>query len=181
MGKRYLIIALMLLLPQIVLAAPNATINTDKSQIEKGESVTATVTLDDAAAWNIEIKGSGAASCSKREADVTIDAKSTTKEFTLSCMSTKKGTITFEVTGDITSGTAETKDISITKNVTVIKASSDKFNIWLIILVIVAISIILIVFLLNKKKNKKDENDNIHSNMNVGLNKKKEIDLEDIE
>ena len=117
----------------------------------------------------------------KKVADVTIDAKSTTKEFTLSCMSTKKGTITFEVTGDITSGTAETKDISITKNVTVIKASSDKFNIWLIILVIVAISIILIVFLLNKKKNKKDENDNIHSNMNVGLNKKKEIDLEDIE
>lgn len=124
MKRKLLIITSLLLIPKIVLASPNATINTNTSSIEKGGSVTATVTLSDTAAWNVKIEGTGAATCSSKQADVTSDGKSTTKSFNLSCTSTSEGTITFKVTGDITSGSGETKDISITKNVTVTKAKS---------------------------------------------------------
>ena len=122
MRKVYLIIALIiLLLPEIVLAAPNATISTNVSTIEKGKSVISTLTLTDAAAWNVKIVGSGAATCSTKNADVTVNAKSITKEITLECKATEEGTIKFTVTGDITSGSGQTKDISLTKYVTVIK------------------------------------------------------------
>lgn len=124
MKKKFLIIAMILFLPQIVIAAPNATISTNTSSIEKGKSVTATVTLTDTAAWNVKIAGSGAATCSQKQADVTSDGKSTTKKFTLSCTSTSEGTINFTVTGDITSGAGQTKDISLTKSVTVTKPKS---------------------------------------------------------
>ena len=124
MKRRLLIITILLLIPKIVLASPNATINTNKSSIEKGGSVIATVSISDTAAWNIRIEGSGAATCSSKQADVTSDGKSTNKTFTLSCTSTSEGTITFKVSGDITSGSGETKDISITKTVTVTKPRS---------------------------------------------------------
>lgn len=121
---KYLIFAMILFMPQVVLAAPNATISTNANSIEKGKTVTATVTLSDTAAWNIKITGSGAASCSTKQADVTSDGKSTTRKFSLSCTSTAEGTINFSVTGDITSGTGQTKDISLTKQVTVTKPKS---------------------------------------------------------
>lgn len=124
MKMKIIIITLVLLLPQLVIAAPNAAINTNFSSIENGGSVTVTVTLTDTAAWNIKIVGSGAAVCSNKYADVTSDGKSTTKTFTLSCTATKEGTINFQVTGDITSGNGETKDISLSKNVTVTKPKS---------------------------------------------------------
>lgn len=121
---KYLIFAMILFIPQVVLAAPNATVSTNANSIEKGKSVTVTVTLSDTAAWNIKITGSGAATCSSKQADVTSDGKSTTKKFTLSCTSTAEGTINFSVTGDITSGSGQTKDISLTKQVTVTKPKS---------------------------------------------------------
>ena len=125
MKKVYLIIALIIiLLPEIVLAAPNATISTNVSTIEKGKSVISTLTLTDTAAWNVKIVGSGAATCSTKNADVTINAKSITKDITLECKATEEGTIKFTVTGDITSGSGQTKDISLTKYVTVIKPKS---------------------------------------------------------
>ena len=121
---KYLIFTMILFIPQVVLAAPNATISTNAKSIEKGKSVTVTVTLSDTAAWNIKITGSGAATCSSKQADVTSDGKSTTKKFSLSCTSTAEGTINFSVTGDITSGSGQTKDISLTKQVTVTKPKS---------------------------------------------------------
>lgn len=121
---KYLIFTMILFIPQVVLAAPNATISTNANSIEKGKSVTVTVTLSDTAAWNIKITGSGAATCSSKQADVTSDGKSTTKKFSLSCTSTIEGTINFSVTGDITSGSGQTKDISLTKQVTVTKPKS---------------------------------------------------------
>ena len=86
MKIKKIIITLVLLLPQLVLAAPSATISTNKNSVEVGESVNATVTVLDTAAWNIKINGSGAATCSTKEADVTSDGKSITKTFNLSCM-----------------------------------------------------------------------------------------------
>lgn len=128
MKIKYFIIALIMFFPLMVYAQPNATINTNKNSIEIGESVTATVTLTDTAAWNIKITGSGAATCSTRQADVTSDGKSTTKSFDLSCTSVNSGTITFSVSGDITSGSGETKDISLNKDVTVRPPKSGNNN-----------------------------------------------------
>ncbi len=126
--KYYFIIAFLIFIPQMVLASPNATISTNVDAIEKGKSVTATVTLSDTAAWNIKIEGSGAAKCSSKQVDVTSDGKSSTKSFTLECKSTQEGTITFKVTGDITSGTGQTKDILATKEVLVTKSKSSDNN-----------------------------------------------------
>ena len=124
MKKAKLLIILLLAMPMMVYAAPSDSISTDKNSIENGQSVTVTVTLKDTAAWNIKINGTGAATCSKKEADVTADGKSTTKSFSLTCTSTQEGTIVFTVTGDITSGSAETKDVSLRKEVTVTKPKS---------------------------------------------------------
>ena len=55
---------------------------------------------------------------------MTSDGKSTTKSFSLSCNSVSEGTINFTVTGDITSGDGETKDISLSKQVSVTRAKS---------------------------------------------------------
>ena len=122
--KKYYVLLVIFLLPVIVLASPNATIKTSKDNIKKGETVTITVTLTDTAAWNINIVGSGASSCSKREADVTSDASNTTKKISLSCKATSEGTINIKVTGDITSESAETKEISLKKDV-VVKGTSE--------------------------------------------------------
>ena len=124
MKKRYLIIALLLFFPQIVFAIPAATIITSAGSIENGKEVTVTVTLTDTAAWNVKIEGSGAATCSNKFADVTADGKSTTKTLTLTCKATTEGTINITATGDITSGSGETKDISLTKQVIVTKQKS---------------------------------------------------------
>jgi len=124
MKAKYLIMMLALFIPQLVFAAPNATISTNVNSIENGTPVIVTVTLTDTAAWNIRLIGSGAATCSTKQADVTADGKSTTKNFTLSCTPTTEGTINFKVTGDITNESGQTKDISLTKDVNVIKAKS---------------------------------------------------------
>ena len=78
---------------------------------------------------NVKLEGSGAATCSTKQADVTSDGNSTTKSFTLTCNATQEGTINLSVTGDITSGTGETKDISISKQVTVTPAKSSALHI----------------------------------------------------
>ena len=124
MKKVCLFIIMFFMIPTIVFATPTATVTTSSSSIENGKSVTINVTLTDTAAWNIKIEGSGAASCSQKQADVTSNGKSTTKKFSLACKATKEGTINVSVTGDITSGTGDTKDISISKQVTVTKAKS---------------------------------------------------------
>ena len=124
MKKKLLITMLFMMMPLSVMASPNASISVSSNVIEKGKSVTATITLTDTAAWNVKIAGSGAGTCSTKQADVTSDGKSTTKKFTLSCTSTSEGTLTFKVTGDITSGSGETKDISLNKDITVNKPKS---------------------------------------------------------
>ena len=124
MKKVCLFIIMFFMIPTIVFATPTATVTTSSSSIENGKSVTINVTLTDTAAWNIKIVGSGAATCSQKQADVTSDGKSTTKKFSLTCTASKEGTINISVTGDITSGSGSTKDISLTKQVTVTKAKS---------------------------------------------------------
>ncbi len=112
------------MMPSKVFAAPNVSISANKDPVEKGDTVTVTVTITDTAAWNLKIDGTGAATCSKKEVDVTADGNSTTKNFTLACTPNQVGKITIKVTGDITSGSAENKDVKENKEITVVEARS---------------------------------------------------------
>jgi len=126
MKIKYYILLTIIFLPQIVLAAPKASLKTSNDVINLGEPVIVTVTLEDVAAWNINIVGSGAGSCSKTEADVTNDAKNITKTITISCDTVNEGKMNIEVIGDITSEKEELQEVSLKKEVEVKKNSSSK-------------------------------------------------------
>ena len=126
--KHFLIIIITIFIPQIVFAEPVASISTNTDSVETGDSAVVNVTLTDVASWNIKITGSGAATCSNKEVDVTPDAKNTTKNITLSCTPAEEGEITFTVVGDITDESGNTKDISLTKNVNVTKGNAITTN-----------------------------------------------------
>ncbi|MBQ6840967.1 MAG: cadherin-like beta sandwich domain-containing protein [Bacilli bacterium] len=118
----YILLSLILLIPAAASAAGAASMSVPSSA-ENGSNVTAKVTVSGVAAWNVKITGSGATSgCSSVFADVTIDAKNTTKTFSVTCRATKEGTITFTATGDITSQDGANSAVSITKNVNIVKA-----------------------------------------------------------
>ncbi len=124
MKKIYLLI-LFLLIPQVVLAAPSATIDPGEREVEKGQTITATLKLEEVAAWNVNMTIRGSANCEKRYADVTENGKNSTQELTLSCKSVTEGTAYIEIVGDITNENAELKDISISTYVKVIKEKSN--------------------------------------------------------
>ena len=73
-----------------------------------------------------------------READVTEDAKNTTKTFTLTCKSKEKGTIVFKVTGDICDENGIVKDVNELRNIKVTSDSnvSNSFGIFAIVIVV---------------------------------------------
>ena len=78
----------------VVLAAPSSSISANKSKIEVGQSVTATVTVKNAAAWNVHINGTGNTNgCSKNEADASSNGKNTTKRFSVTCSANSTGVI----------------------------------------------------------------------------------------
>ena len=112
------LIVVLLLMPQIVLAAGTANIS-GPSSIESGSSVTVNVTIN-AAAWNLKIVASGATDgCTKSFADASEDAQNVRKSFSATCNSIGTGTITFKVTGDITDENGDNKDINLEKKITV--------------------------------------------------------------
>lgn len=113
-----LIIALMI--PSIVLAAGSSSGSAPET-VENGSSVTFTVKVSNVAAWNVKLAGTGATNgCTQIFADVTADAKNTTKTLKVTCKATKEGTITFKATGDITSADGVNTNVAITKTVTVV-------------------------------------------------------------
>ena len=116
-----LIIIMMLLFPAAVFAAGKASMSVPATA-ENGSNVTMKLTLSEVAAWNVRLTGSGATTgCSSVYADVTSDAKNTTKTFTVTCKATKEGEITFTATGDMTSQDGALSNVSITKKVTIVK------------------------------------------------------------
>lgn len=113
------LLGILLVFPLSVSAKSSASISAS-STVEVGSSVTATVTLKNTAAWNIEIKSSGATSgCSESFADATSNGKNTTKTLSVKCKATNTGTIGFIVTGDITDEDGNSEDVSLSKRVTV--------------------------------------------------------------
>jgi len=99
------------------------SINTNTNSIYLGSSITVSVTVTDAAAWEVHIGVSGAASASNCGevdfADSSANAKNTSKTYTTTCTSTKTGNVTFVLSGNITSESGITTNISDTRTVSV--------------------------------------------------------------
>ena len=116
----------------IVYAAPSASISVNKSRVENGSSVSATVTVKSTAAWNIRISSSGATSgCTQGFSDVTDNVQNTTKSFTVTCKATSLGTINFTMTGDITDASGNNISVSGSRNVSVVKPREKSSNNYL--------------------------------------------------
>lgn len=101
-----------------------SSINTNTGSIYLGNSVTVSVTVTDAAAWEVHIGVSGAASASNcgelNFADSSSNAKNTSKTYTATCTPTKTGNINFILTGNATNEAGITTNISGSKVVSVI-------------------------------------------------------------
>ena len=111
-----------------VYAAGSASISASNTVVN-GNNITATVTLKDMAAWNINITGSGATNgCSTKEVGDSGNGQNTTKKFYLTCKANKLGTITFNLSGDITSSDGVNKAVSGSKKVTVVKPREKSTN-----------------------------------------------------
>ena len=120
MKKKIIVLLSILLFPVGVHAAGTASIG-GANQVEIGSSVTVNVTLKNTAAWNIRINSSGSTSgCSQSFADATSNGKNATKTLSVTCKATSLGTIGFTATGDITSADGTTKNVSLSKRVTVV-------------------------------------------------------------
>lgn len=84
--------------------AASASLTVSSSSIYSGESFTAYVNMNEAAAWNLHVASSGPVSgCKLDIADATLDALDTSKSFPVTCTSTGVGTITLTLSGDVTS------------------------------------------------------------------------------
>lgn len=127
---KYLIITLLALSFNISSAyASSATLSTNASTIENGRSVTATLTLRNVAAWNVEIASGGSTSgCTKKFVGDTGDGKNATKTFTVTCKATSIGRINFFISGDVSSADGTNKKISGSRNVTVVKPREKSTN-----------------------------------------------------
>ena len=112
-----------------VFAAPTSTIGISRNQIEVGQSVTATVTIKNVAAWNVKINGTGNTnSCSTSSADATSNGNNTTKSFSLTCKANSIGVIRIAYSGDATSADGSNVSISGSKTVTVVAARPKSTN-----------------------------------------------------
>jgi hypothetical protein len=129
--KKYkigIILIIMFLSTTKVYAAGSASISASNTVVN-GNNITATVTLKDMAAWNINITGSGATNgCSTKEVGDSGNGQNTTKKFYLTCKANKLGTITFNFSGDITSSDGVNKTVSGSKKVTVVKPREKSTN-----------------------------------------------------
>jgi hypothetical protein len=117
----------------ITAMAASASISVNKSYIENGNSVTATVYMKSAAAWNITISSSGVTSgCTQKFADASTSGNNIDKSFSVTCKSTSVGIINFSLSGDITSSDGTNIKLSGSKQVTVTtpraKSTNNKLN-----------------------------------------------------
>ena len=127
---KYLIFCLILFVfCGINVLAASATLSVNSSKIEEGRSVTATVNMKGAAAWNITISSSGATNgCSKSFADASSDGNNVNKSFSVTCKASGTGIISFVLSGDITSSDGVNSSVSGKKSVTVTEPREKSSN-----------------------------------------------------
>ena len=106
----------------VAFAAPSYSFSVSTSNVENGKSVTASVTVKNTAAWNIKIISSGSTyGCNNSWADATSNGNNTTKTFSTTCKASSLGTISFTLSGDITSADGSNSNISGSKSVQVVE------------------------------------------------------------
>ena len=101
--------------------AASGSLSVSSGSVYVGDSFTATVSVNSAAAWNVHVTSTGPVSgCTINQADATADAEDANRTFTASCKATGKGTITLTLSGDVTSAaTGNAVNVSGTRTVTV--------------------------------------------------------------
>ena len=101
--------------------AASGSLSVSSGSVYVGDSFTATVNVNSAAAWNVHVTSTGPVSgCAIHQADATADAEDANRTFTASCKATGKGTITLTLSGDVTSAaTGNAVNVSGTRTVTV--------------------------------------------------------------
>ena len=96
-------IFIVLCLGVINVNAASATIKSNKTKVEIGDSFTISVVMKSAAAWNIHAKATGPASnCIINQADASSDANDINKTFSTVCKATGEGIVTISLSGDLT-------------------------------------------------------------------------------
>lgn len=104
-----------------VFAAGSASLSVSKGSIENGSSVSASVSIKNAAAWNITITSAGSTSgCTQKFVGDSGTGENTSKTFSVTCKSTSTGIISFTMSGDITSSDGANSKISGSKQVNVV-------------------------------------------------------------
>lgn len=104
--------------------AASATIKSNKTKMNVGETATITVSVD-AAAWNVKVTGEATIN----EADSSSDGENTKKTFTTSFKATKAGSYDFKLAGDITDGTTlKPQNISGNVKIEVTEKTSNNNN-----------------------------------------------------
>ena len=90
------------------------------SEVYVGDSFTVSLTINEVAAWNVHIDSVGPVKdCNLADADVTEDAKNTTKNFSVNCKAIGAGEISVTLSGDYTSEDGVTKDLSGSTSISV--------------------------------------------------------------
>ena len=103
-----------------VFALGSAYLSVSSGVIENGSSVTASVSISNTAAWNIQITSSGSTSgCTQKFVGDSGTGNNTSKTFSVTCKATSTGIINFSMSGDITSSDGANTKISGNKQVTV--------------------------------------------------------------
>ena len=120
----FIILIEMLMFNAKVFASTSFSVS--KSSVAVGDSFKVSVSANSVAAWNVHTSVEGPVSgCIINEADATADAKDTNKTFTADCKSTGVGTISITLTGDVTTASGESSDLSGTKTVSVRQISTN--------------------------------------------------------
>ena len=102
-----------------------------KNQIEVGQNVTATVKIT-AASWDIRINGTGNTNgCSIHEVGDSGTGKNKTVNFSVTCKANSTGIIRISYSGDITDADGSNRDVSGSKNITVVAARPKSANNYL--------------------------------------------------
>lgn len=102
--------------------AASGNLSVSKSSVYVGDSFTVSVNVNSAAAWNVHVSATGPVqNCSINQADATSDAMDTNKTFSVTCTAIATGTITINLSGDVTSAVdgnavfiSGTKTVSVT-------------------------------------------------------------------
>ena len=119
--KYLLLMLISIFMFDITVFAATGNISVSSSNVYVGDSFTVSVNVNASAAWNIHVVASGPVSgCTINQANATDDAMDTNITFNSTCTATGEGTISINLSGDVTSATdGKAVSVSGSKAVTV--------------------------------------------------------------